>query len=124
MKINNKDKDFYIYLGPIFGSREVQRKTGDRFYDDDGKEWYIHLESGGIDVSVSILNGKIRNVYSENEKELTEILKEIHREVASGMIPVAYLESFIKAGYTVDETKTKKTMNFVSIQGGFEDGAE
>lgn len=124
MKINNKDKDFYIYLGPIFGSREVQRKTGDRFYDDDGKEWYIHLESGHVDVSVSVLKGKIRNVYSENEKELTEILKEILHEVSSGMIPVVYLKSFIKAGYTVDETKTKKTMNFVPIQGGFEDGAE
>lgn len=124
MKINNKDKNFYIYLGPIFGSREVQRKTGDRFYDDDGKEWYIHLESGHVDVSVSVLKGKIRNVYSENEKELTEILKEILHEVSSGMIPVVYLESFIKAGYTVDETKTKKTMSFVPIQGGFEDGAE
>lgn len=124
MRINNKDKDFYSYLGPIFGSREVQKKTGDRFYDDDGKDWYIHLESGHIDVSVSLLNGKIRNVYSENEKELITILKEIHQEVLSGIIPAIYLEAFIEAGYIVDKAKKRKTTNFVPILGGFENGAE
>ncbi len=36
-RMRNTDRGFYGYMGRIFGSRQVQRDTGDRFYDDEGR---------------------------------------------------------------------------------------
>lgn len=50
----NTDKDFYKYMGSIFGSREVQRDTKDRFYNDDDKEWIIDIQNKTIISVISI----------------------------------------------------------------------
>ena len=47
MKMSRKDPDFYSIMGPVFGSREIQRKTGDRFFDDDNKEWHVFTDLQG-----------------------------------------------------------------------------
>lgn len=40
-RVTNSDKNFYKYIGRIFGSREVQRITSDHIYDNADKEKYI-----------------------------------------------------------------------------------
>lgn len=66
MKITNKDPDFYKIMGPVFGSRLIQRETGDRFYDDDNKDWYISLDNlNNVIAVVSVSNNVIKNIYSK-----------------------------------------------------------
>ena len=61
-KMTNKDSNFYKYMGEIFGSREIQRETSDRFYDDDGKEWFLYTELGVTLSVVSVKENVIKNV--------------------------------------------------------------
>lgn len=120
MKITNKDAGFYAIMGPVFGSRKVQRKTGDRFYDDDKKEWYIEKDdSGGVVAVASVDDGVIKNVYGEDETALTRILKELYDITEESVVPSAYTDIYRSAGYTVVEEKLKK---FIKIRGGKANG--
>lgn len=58
MKITNKDPGFYDLLGPIFGSRKVYRETGDRFFDDDKKEWYLEVNDEKEILALISLSGE------------------------------------------------------------------
>ena len=118
MKMSHKDPDFYSIMGPVFGSREIQRKTGDRFFDDENKEWHVFMDSQGyVTTVISVCNNLIKNVYSSNMDELTLLLKEICPEIKSGIVPIAYTEIYKNAGYRVSES----SKNFVEITGGYSD---
>lgn len=110
----NTDKDFYKYMGQIFGSREVQRDTGDRFYDDDDKEWVIDVQNKTIMSVISIKNYTIKNVYANDVFSLIDVLKGVYSEVSGGIVPVLYREAYTAAGYKVAEEKK----NFLIIKGG------
>ena len=121
MKITNKDADFYNIMGPFFGSREVQRKTGDRFYDDDRKVWYIELDdSGKVAATVSVEADIIKNVYCEDEMALLRILRDLYYVTGESVVPSAYANIYRNAGYAVVEEKLKK---FIKIRGGNVNGA-
>lgn len=113
-KMTNKDSNFYKYMGEIFGSREIQRETSDRFYDDDGKEWFLYMELGVTLSVVSVKENVIKNVYSCERNSLISILKQIYPDISSGIVPKIYENSYIDAGYTVSESN----VNFVKIKGG------
>lgn len=110
----NTDKDFYKYMGQIFGSREVQRDTGDRFYDDDDKEWVIDVQNKTIMSVISIKNYTIKNVYANDVFSLIDVLKCVHSEVFDGTVPILYREAYAAAGYKIMEEKK----NFLKIKGG------
>ncbi len=114
--MNNKDKDFYLYLGKFFGSRIVQTKTKDRLYDDDNKTWYLYIENEKVQAVVSVCDGIIKNVYCTNEDLLVELLKKIKKDVnlVSSTVPICYEESYRKAGFKITRLGTYK--NFVLIR--------
>lgn len=113
-RMNNTDKDFYKYMGRIFGSREVQRKTSDRIFDDNGKEWIMNIEKNIILAVVSVKDSVIKNVYAEDVNVLQEILKEIYAEVSTSTVTKVYQNEYSSAGYEVIEEKK----NFLIIKGG------
>lgn len=120
MKITNKDPGFYDLLGPIFGSRKVQRETGDRFFDDDKKEWYLEVNDEREILAVISLSGEtIKNVYCQNQESLVKLLKDVYYSTGSSMVPSVYLDAYKKAGYIIEESELKK---FVKIQGGVING--
>ena len=41
VRTNRSDPNFYLLVGPYFGSRKIERQTRDRFYDDPGKIWFV-----------------------------------------------------------------------------------
>lgn len=55
MRIDRNNPDFYKVMGPVFGSRLIQRQTNDRFYDDPGKEWFIERSGDHIDYVISVI---------------------------------------------------------------------
>lgn len=110
----NTDKDFYKYMGKIFGSRNIQRVTSDRFYDDNGKEWVIEISQNTVAAVISIKDSVIKNVYAEDAFCLIEILKELYPEISTGTVTNAYAEIYTSAGYKIVEEKK----NFLKIKGG------
>ena len=43
--MDNKQENFYTYMGKVFGSRIVQKQTNDRIYDDiDAGEPYHFVQ--------------------------------------------------------------------------------
>ena len=115
MRIDRNSPDFYKVMGPVFGSRLIQRQTNDRFYDDPGKEWFIERSSDHIDYVISVKDGVIKNVYLENGTKAIEVLKAIYPDIISGIVPACYAGVYMDAGYLFSENST----NFVSIKGGF-----
>lgn len=41
-------KDFYVTLGPLFGSREMQKTLGYPMFDDPGKAWIVIENDGEV----------------------------------------------------------------------------
>lgn len=115
IKITNKEKKFYQYMGKFFGSRLVERQTNDRIYDDDSKEWYIYLEEEKVMAFVSISKNIIKNIYTTKEKYLEEILKEIKKEnnITYSIVTNYYVGVYEKCGFKISQNQDYK--NFVTI---------
>ena len=115
LKITNKDKKFYEYMGKIFGSRLIEKKINDRIYDDDGKQWYIYLENNKVMAFVSISKNVIKNIYTVKEEYLEKILKQIVKEntITYSVVAKCYMEIYKKCGFKINEQTTYK--NFVII---------
>lgn len=114
--ITNKSKNFYLHLGPVFGSREVQKITGDRFYDDDDKVWYVYFKQSKPIVFVSVSNDVIKNVWSENRDLLIKTLKEVNKKhsIKESVVPAIFKDEYAKADFTVLGNGYK---NFIKIRG-------
>lgn len=123
VEMENSDENFYKFLGPVFGSREVQRVTGDRFYDDPGKKWYFEIGSlGEVVAVVSVKDNVIKNVYASDNKALLKIMKGIHADIKESKVPVIYKEVYENAGYIIEKDEYLK--RFIKIRGGFYNGTD
>ena len=117
LKLNNKDDNFYSYMGKFFGSRVVQNKINDRIYDDANKEWYILLENKKSVGFISITDNTIKNIYAIKEEQLEYLLDKVKKDIKikDSIVPLLYLDIYKKAGLIVlDEKKYK---NFVIVKG-------
>ena len=115
INMNNKSENFYVHLGKLFGSRNIESFTRDRIYDDNDKEWYIYYDKGRASAFVSIKNNKVKNVYSENKKNLVAILQEVNKEekIKSSIVPKVFIQQYKEAGFAVKE----HSLNFIEIRG-------
>lgn len=115
IKINNKDKKFYQYMGKFFGSRLVEKQTNDRIYDDDKKEWYLHIKDNTVVAFVSMQNKVIKNVYCYKGEYLEDILNYIKKKekIGNSILTRTYIEVYKKCGFKVFDNETYK--NFVTI---------
>lgn len=114
VKTNNQEENFYSVMGKFFGSRLLQRRTNDRIYDDDHKEWYLYLEEEKVKAFVSISGNVIKNVYALKEECLEELLKQIKKElvISDSIVTNCYQEIYEKCGF---EIKSQAYKNFVII---------
>lgn len=115
IKTDNKDEQFYNYMGKMFGSRIVQRQTNDRIYDDNDKEWYLYIEDERVVAFVSVSNNMIKNVYTIKDIYLIQILETIRREkrIKESIVPNLYKNLYEKAGFKINPMNELK--NFVMI---------
>ena len=120
VKMNNKEAEFYNYMGRIFGSRAIQNQTGDRIYDDDKKEWYIYLIDEKVVGFVSVNNNVIKNVYAIEAKYLEELLNKLNKEniISPSVVTKLYTEIYKACGFVIDAEYYK---NFVIISKKIED---
>lgn len=118
-KITNKDEDFYNYLGKIFGSRLVQVKTKDRFYDDDNKVWYLYIKDKKdmhVSAIVAVCDRIIKNIYATDSSALISLLNEIKKDVSlyPSTVPICYEDEYKQTGFKITKLGTYK--NFVLIR--------
>ncbi len=118
LKINNQDKDFYKYMGPVFGSRKIESEINDRIYDDDKKMWYLSINKKDKKVLalVSVASNIIKNVYTSNEDCLIELLKEIQLDmtIKASVVPIVYTDIYKDSGLIVTEINGYK--NYISVR--------
>ena len=118
LKINNQDKDFYKYMGPVFGSRKIESEINDRIYDDDKKMWYLSINKKDKKVLalVSVASNIIKNVYTSNEDCLIELLKEIQLDmtIKASVVPIVYTDIYKNSGLIVTEINGYK--NYISVR--------
>lgn len=101
LKLNRENEDFYVYMGPVFGSRLVDMDTRDRFYDDADKQWYVVPGKG----AASVREGSIRNFWAVSDEiadaMIAAILEDNPRRL-EGVAPMQYEECFKNAGFHVE----------------------
>ena len=114
LKLTNKSKDFYQYMGKFFGSRVVQNIINDRIYDDTGKTWYLYLTNEKVVAFVSMVGGVIKNIYAVKDEYLIKLLENLKNEVMiePSIVPVIYEEIYTKCGFTITSRGLK---NFITI---------
>lgn len=98
LRIDRSCEEFYLLMGPVFGSRVIEQDTKDRFYDDPGKVWYLIPGHG----AVSVLGYTIKNFWAaapETAMQLLEAMKEEYSWL-DGIVPNKHENSFKKAGFT------------------------
>ena len=119
IKMTNKDKDFYFYLGKIFGSRIVQSETKDRFYDDNNKIWYVYIDSNSNKclAFVSVCNRVIKNVYSYSDNALYDVFTEIKKDfcIEPSIVTNIYEDIYIKCNFFINKLDNYK--HFIMIRG-------
>lgn len=102
VKMNNKDENFYSYMGKFFGSRIVQTETKDRIYDDNNKTWYLYLDKHSDKVYgfVSIYDNMIKNIYSTNEEYLKDLLMELKKDfvIQPSIVTNLYADVYTSCG--------------------------
>ena len=116
LKLSNKSKNFYTHMGKIFGSREVERVTHDRFYDDDNKKWYIYYHRNTPAAFISVANNVIKNIWGEKDEYILATLIKIKSEVNiyESTVTTAFNHLYERAGYVITDEYTK---NFVKVRG-------
>lgn len=110
LRLNRASAGFYDIMGPIFGSRIVERATRDRFYDDPDKLWYCLPGEG----AASLRRGSVRNFWASSEgaaRRLIEALMEDNARI-EGVIPIPYAQEFERAGFDVRPYR----VNFVEVE--------
>lgn len=118
LKMNNKDANFYFYMGKFFGSRIVQTETKDRIYDDNNKLWYIYVDSDNKAFGfISVCDGVIKNIYSSNENYLIDLLKEVMQDtnIQPSTVTKLYEDLYKKCGLIITPLDNYK--HFVMIRG-------
>ncbi len=115
IKITNKEKNFYQYMGKFFGSRIIERQTNDRIYDDDSKEWYIYLKDDKPMAFVSVNKSTIKNVYTVKDEYLEEVLNAVKKEnnITYSIVTSYYREVYERCGFEIAKNQDYK--NFVTI---------
>lgn len=117
IKMTNQDENFYNYMGKFFGSRIVQAKTKDRLYDDNEKIWYINMsEDKKILAFGSVVDRMIKNLYTNELKDLTLLLEEIIKDIKllPSTVPLCYEECYKECNLKITRLGTYK--NFVVIR--------
>jgi len=99
LKLERNDPDFYRLLGPVFGSREIEKKSHDRFYDDPGKVWYL-IPGAGV---ASVLGGTIKNFWADSAQAGDMLLMGLMQEYESlrGIVPLCYSCIFEARGFAI-----------------------
>lgn len=118
LKLTNKDDNFYNYMGRFFGSRIVQTETKDRIYDDNNKLWYIYVDSNDKACGfVSVCDGIIKNIYSNNETYLKKLLNKCLEEIKiePSIVTKLYEDLYKECGFYVSTLDNYR--HFIMIRG-------
>lgn len=114
LKLTNKNKNFYQYMGKFFGSRIVQKETSDRIYDDSDKIWYIYIKKDVPVGFISIKENTIKNIYAIKDEYVYDLLVKVQKDIliAPSTITKLYLDIYQKCSFHILNNNYK---NFVTI---------
>ena len=98
LKLDRSSPEFYAQMGPIFGSRVIEKESMDRFYDDPDKEWYLIPGCG----AASVFNYTIKNFWAATPGAAQKLLERLMVEYRflSGIVSNKHEQSFRNMGFT------------------------
>lgn len=117
--MSNDNPAFYRLLGPLMGSRNVEKEVGIRMYDDADKYWYTAWH-GDIFAGVASIRGRVvSDCYVKPQYRckgaLTAMLSSIVKDNTTGLKATCTSMSrgvFERAGFKL----VAKTKNFYKME--------
>ena len=117
--MSNVHPDFYRLIGPLMGSRQVEREVGIRLYDDEDKEWYVAWVDGFFAGVASVRGPVVSDCYVRpayrNNGALTAMLTSIVKDHPVALRATCTAMSagvFAQAGFKLK----KQTKNFYFME--------
>lgn len=119
--MSNDSQGFYQLLGPLMGSRAVEKEVGIRLYDDSDKEWYLAFIDDALAGVASVRGNVVSDCYVKPQyrdkgamtRMLQSIMKNHHgalRATCTGMS----VGIFERAGFILKS----RTKNFYKMEIG------
>lgn len=111
VRLNRANEDFYAQMGPVFGSRHIEKETNDRFYDDAGKQWYLITGRG----AASVMGVTIKNFWADSPEAAAALIDAMRVdavEALCGVIPRRHRTVFEAAGFSCLEHRR----NFMEVR--------
>ena len=108
-RLTRSDEDFYTVMGPIFGSRLIEKQTKDRFYDDPAKVWFVIPGKG----AASLLDCIIKNFWAVNDETADTLVSARVQEQKwlDGVLPRTYEDVFKRHGFETSDHR----VNFIEV---------
>jgi hypothetical protein len=117
-KIDRNKFDFYLLLGPYFGSRKVAKEVGIHTYDDYEKVWFVAFDQGLIGFA-SLKKNVVSDCYvlpeCRNQGVFSVILSSLLL-LSNGNLKATCTQSSKKAFANAGFVETKKTANFTFME--------
>jgi N-acetylglutamate synthase-like GNAT family acetyltransferase len=117
--MSNDNPAFYRLIGPLMGSRTVEKEVGIRMYDDGDKCWYTawhgDIFAGVASVRCTVVSDCYIKPQYRRSGALTAILESIVKDHAAGLRATCTSMSrgvFERAGFT----QVAKTKNFYRME--------
>lgn len=119
--MSNDNPDFYRIIGPLMGSRKVEKEVGIRLYDDADKEWYTAW-IGEVFIGVASIRGcTVSDCYVKPAYRykgaltamLASIIKDHHGKLKATCTSIS-AGVFASAGFKLK----KQTKNFYFMELG------
>ncbi|MGN1070709.1 MAG: hypothetical protein ACI4P5_09840 [Candidatus Fimadaptatus sp.] len=109
LRLDRSSAEFYALMGPVFGSRAIEKATHDRFFDDEGKRWYYVAGRG----AASMCNGSIRNFWAGDGECASALLRAMLEDSHGlcGVVPRTHAVEFERLGFSVSGYKK----NFIEV---------
>ena len=119
--MSNDSQGFYQLLGPLMGSRKVEKEVGIRLYDDSDKEWYTAWIDGAFVDVASVRANVVSDCYVKPQFRykgaMTAILRSIlkdHPGKLTANCTAMSRDIFERAGFE----QKGRTKNFFKMEIG------
>ena len=117
-EINRSKPDFYVLMGPFFGSRKVASEIGINIYDDQNKRWFVAFDDGVVGFA-SVRGTLVSDCYVLPEKRNQGIFRCILSAMqifVPGHLKANCTNASKKAFFNAGFVEIRKTKNFTFME--------
>lgn len=117
--LSREDSEFYILLGPYFGSRLVAKEVGINIYDDVDKKWFCAFDDEKLIGFASLRGRTVSDCYVVKSRRRLGIFSEILSSLvqsSSAELLATCTKASIGVFLSIGFEEKSQTKNFTKVE--------